>query len=244
MLRPRHRPQDALHELGPPTRLPGKNLHDLAAQLLRVADLARRAAAGAVGNAAAVADLGDVGIEHRPDDELRAVGDVDAGGRRIDDRADAHDHARVRLVEMTRDFVEDVRREIAAVGELDALGAAVGAGLDDLRTDLDIRMIEHGDDPLIHHRGQNLQPVPGHVYASFCGPHCALTRVLLSCAKLFNLSSRKARVVRLSGTHRAAWVWVPDRRDAVASLVRDDSVADDAHRAVIPPSMTSSLPVT
>ena len=30
--------------------------------------------------------------------------------------------------------------EVAAVGELDALRAAVGAGLDDLLTDLDIRV--------------------------------------------------------------------------------------------------------
>src|SRR5258705_12778711 len=58
--RPRHRGHDTLHEVGAADRGAGKDLHDLAPEFLREADLAGRSAAGAVRNAAAVADLGDV----------------------------------------------------------------------------------------------------------------------------------------------------------------------------------------
>ena len=68
----------------------------------------------------------------------------------------------IRLVEMARDFVEHVRREVTAVGELDALRAAVGAGLDDLLADLDIRVIENRDHSLVHHRGQHAHTILVH----------------------------------------------------------------------------------
>jgi hypothetical protein len=53
--------------------------------------------------------------------------------------------------------------EVTTVGELDALGTAVGAGLDNVLTDLDVRMIEYGDDALVHHRGENFHAIMFHV---------------------------------------------------------------------------------
>ena len=161
-LGPRHGAEHVLDELRAAHRTTGKYLDDLAAEFVRVRDLAGRAAAGRVGDAAPVADLGDVGVENGADHEPGAVGDVDARGGRVDDRAHAHDHRRVRLGEMPRHLEEHVRGEIAAVGELDALGAAVGAGLDDLLTDLGVRMIENRDHSLFHHRGQHTHPILVH----------------------------------------------------------------------------------
>src|SRR6185436_2841169 len=162
--RPRHGSEHVLDELRAAHRTTGEHLDDLAAQLVRIGNLAGRAASGRVRNAAAIADLGDVGIQDGADDELRAVGDVDARGRRIDNRADAHDHRRVRLVEVPRDFVEHVRGEVAAIGEFDALGAAVRAGLDDLLTDLDIRVIEDRDYRLVDHRGEHTHSILVHLF--------------------------------------------------------------------------------
>ena len=56
---------------------------------------------------------------------------------------------------MTRHVEEDVRREVAAIGELDALGAAIRAGLDDLAADLDVGVVENRDDALLHDCGQD-----------------------------------------------------------------------------------------
>src|SRR5690606_33849549 len=53
---------------------------------------------------------------------------------------------------------------VAAVGELHALSPAVGAGLDDLRADLDVRVVEDRDNPLVHHGGQYGQAVFAHLY--------------------------------------------------------------------------------
>ena len=162
MLRPRTGPEHRLDELRPADRAAGEHLDDLAAELLGVADLGRRAAARAVGDLAAVAQLGHVGVGQRADHELRAVGDVDAGGRRVDHRAHAHDHARVGLGEVTRHLVEHMRGELAAVGELDALRPAVGAGLDHLLADLRRRDDRKPESPLVHHRGQYRHAIDVH----------------------------------------------------------------------------------
>ena len=153
--RPRARAQHRLHEVRTADRAAREDLHDLATQFLGEADLGGRSAARAVGDLAAVADLRDVRIEQWTDDELRAIGDEDARGRRIDDRTDTHDHRRVRLREVARHVEEDAGREVAAVGEFDALRPAVGAGLDHLLADLDVGVIEDGDHALVHHLGQD-----------------------------------------------------------------------------------------
>ena len=96
-------------EIRPADRIAGEYFDDFAAQLLGVVYFGHRSTTGAVGDLAPVAHLGDVGIQQRTDDEFRAVGDVDAGGRRVDDRADAHDYARIRLGEVPRKVKEDMR---------------------------------------------------------------------------------------------------------------------------------------
>jgi hypothetical protein len=53
-------------------------------------------------------------------------------------------------------------REVAAIGELDAPGAAAGAGLDHLLADFDVGMKEYRDHALIHHRRQNGHAVDRH----------------------------------------------------------------------------------
>ena len=141
-------PSTFLTNSGPPTLEPGNTLTISQPSSSACGNFRRRAAAGAVGNLAAVADLGHVGVEDRADHELGAIGDEQAGGRRIDDRAHAHDDARIGLGEMAGDFQEGLGREVAAVGELDALGAAIGAGLDHLEADLGIGMEKDRDHAL------------------------------------------------------------------------------------------------
>ena len=145
-------PSTDLTNSGPPTEIAGEYLDDLATELFGGADFGHRSATGAVGDLATVAHFCDIGVQERADDEFRPVGDIDAGGRRVDHGADAHDHARIRFGEVPRDVEENMGREIAAIGELDAFGAAVGAGLDDLLTNLGVGMIKDRDHALIHHR--------------------------------------------------------------------------------------------
>ena len=159
---PRTGRQHRFDEVRPADRVAREYLDDLAAQLFGIADLGDRTATGAVGDLATIADLGHIDVEQRTDHEFRAIGDVDAGGRRVDDGADAHDHAGVRLGEVTRDVEEDMGCEIAAIGELDAFGAAVGAGLDDLFADVDIGVIKNRDNALAHHGRQHGHTVNRH----------------------------------------------------------------------------------
>jgi hypothetical protein len=63
---------------------------------------------------------------------------------------------------MARPFVEEVRSEVTAVGELDAFCAADCAGLDDHPTDLDIGVIENRHHSLVHHRGQHAHTILIH----------------------------------------------------------------------------------
>ncbi len=146
-----------------------ENLHDLTAQLLGLADLRRAAAAGAVGNFAAVAQPRDFGIERRAHDEACAVSDIEAGGRRVHDRAHTQDHARVGTGEVPGDLEESVRGKVAAVGELDAPGAPVGASLDHPGTDLSVWVREDGDNPLFDHRAEYRQAVFQHSTLPFGG---------------------------------------------------------------------------
>jgi hypothetical protein len=50
-----------------------------------------------------------------------------------------------------------MRGEIATVGELYALGARVGARLNDIDAQINIRVIKHRDHALIHH-GRSVLP--------------------------------------------------------------------------------------
>jgi len=170
---PGHRPQDILDEFRPADAGTRKYLDDLAAQLLGGGDFRGRAAAGAVGNFAAVADLGDIGVEDRPDHELGAIGNEQARRRRIHHRTHAHDDAGIGLGEMARDLQKGLGREITAVGKLDALGAAVGAGLDHLEADFSVGMKKDRDHGLAHHRLQHRHTIVIHPTFStgpyFCG---------------------------------------------------------------------------
>src|SRR3954470_3013062 len=71
--RPRHRTEHVLHELRPAHRATREHLYDFAAELVRVRDLAGRAAARRIGDAAAIANLGYIHVEDGTDDELGAV---------------------------------------------------------------------------------------------------------------------------------------------------------------------------
>ena len=152
----------AFTKSGPPDRAGREDLDDLAAELFGETDLGSAATTRAVRNLATIAEFGDVRIEDRTDDETRAIRDIDARGRRIDNRSHAHDHARIRLGEVARDLEKHMRRELAAVGELDALGATVGARLDHLFADFDIRVIEDRYHPDVHHRRQDCHAVLEH----------------------------------------------------------------------------------
>ena len=55
-----------------------------------------------------------------------------------------------------------VGREVAAVGELDALGAAIGAGLDHLEADFGVGMEKDRDHALAHHRLQHRHTIVIH----------------------------------------------------------------------------------
>src|SRR6185437_5761600 len=164
-LGPGHRSEHRLDEGRAANALTREYFDDLAADLLRISDLRRGAAAGAVGNAAAVAEPCDIRIGRRADDEIGAVRDVKSRGGRIDHRAHAQHDAVIRLGEVARQLQKDVRREVAAVGELDAFRTAIGASLDDPGADFDVGVIEDRDHPLFDDRGQCLQTVPGHVSA-------------------------------------------------------------------------------
>src|SRR5262245_20189742 len=153
-------------EVWPADRCGRKDLDDLAAELFGKTDLGRAATTRAVGDLATIAELGDVRIEDRTHDEAAAIGDVDAPGRRVDNRSRAHDHTRIGLGEMACQFDKHVRGKLAAVGELDALGATVGAGLDHLFTDLDIRVVEDRYHPDVHHRCQDCHAVLEHAPSS------------------------------------------------------------------------------
>src|SRR5450759_2163875 len=77
--RPGHRTHHALDEVGTAHRRTREHLDDFTAQLLRVADLGGRTAAGAIRDAAPVTNLGDIRANQRANDELGAACDVDAG---------------------------------------------------------------------------------------------------------------------------------------------------------------------
>ena len=110
---------------------------------------------------------------------------------------------------MARDVVEHVRREVAAVGELDALGAAVGAGLDDLLADLDIRVIEHRDDALLHHGAQD-----GHAVFD----HRALQRANLKIEIEYSSSSSVRFATPLPGSSYRVATRLDERNAGRASL--------------------------
>jgi hypothetical protein len=53
---------------------------------------------------------------------------------------------------MARNLQKSLGREVAAIGELDAFGAAIGAGLNYLETDLGVGMEKDRDHALARHR--------------------------------------------------------------------------------------------
>jgi hypothetical protein len=63
---------------------------------------------------------------------------------------------------MARNLQKGLGREVAAIGELDALGAAIGAGLDHLEADFGVGMEKHRDYALVHHRLQHRHTIVSH----------------------------------------------------------------------------------
>jgi hypothetical protein len=127
-----------------------------------LADLGDRAAAREIRRHAPVADARDLGDQAGADHEAGAAVQVEGGGRGVDHRADAEDDVRVGALQLAGEVAEQVAGEVAAVGELDRLRPAAGAGADDVEADLGIRVIEDRRHALGLQGGEDREAVVTH----------------------------------------------------------------------------------
>ncbi len=148
---PGARSAHGLDEIRPADLSAGEDLADFDAEEVGPVDLGDGAAAGTVGNLAAVALAGGVFIEQRPDDEVGSGGDIHGGRGGIDHGADAEDDLRPGLVAPRGPFGEDGDGPVAAVGKFEADRPAVSAGGGDLFGRLGVGLIKHRNQSRLLH---------------------------------------------------------------------------------------------
>ena len=129
---------DGLDEGGAAHFFAGEDFDDFAAEFLGLRDFRSAAAAGRVGDLAAVAGARDIGIQHRADHEIGAAIDVQGRGAGVHDGTDAEDHVGQFAGAVLLQFIEDLPGVVAAVGELQQAAAAGHAGRGDLAGDLEV----------------------------------------------------------------------------------------------------------
>src|SRR5271165_977479 len=67
---------------------------------------------------------------------------------------------------MASHFKKHMGSKVAAIGEFDAFGAAIGASLNDPFAILCVWMVEHRDHALVHHLGQYRHSIKCHLSCS------------------------------------------------------------------------------
>ena len=93
----------------------------------------------------AVADLGHLRIEVGTHDEVGAVLHIKRSRRGVDDRADAENHLGTLLRGELHQLDEDLRSEVAAVGELESAHTSLVAGFEHLLGHVGVGMIKNGN---------------------------------------------------------------------------------------------------